>query len=313
MPWESPEWNNSSGAIDWSASAGNGGAGGTSASSGGDFGGFSEGLFSNDLDEAFAAEEPAQQEENDGVLDQLGFGDEQTDESPYTSSGKSSADSFFSGLASSIMGEDKSASIWNGNELDEGLSIDDEYYSNFEAAILAANIALRKDPSNVKAYLLRAKANYGLHRYDLALLDCSRAVYIDHAQRAQRFHAAEAEDYFLPDAGFAVAAVKLFGYKAVVRGIFWEIGVEQIKRGAAHGHAPDRRLDVFVSEGHVDMKGISVSVAGGFYGHEDLLRFGERGGPRSVKIYSLREKMSRAQVIKRAILIKINVVMTLFW
>jgi|GEM_PF-6302328 len=182
--WESPEWNNSSGAIDWSASAGNGGAGGTSASSGGDFGGFSEGLFSNDLDEAFAAEEPAQQEENDGVLDQLGFGDEQTDESPYTSSGKSSADSFFSGLASSIMGEDKSASIWNGNELDEGLSIDDEYYSNFEAAILAANIALRKDPSNVKAYLLRAKANYGLHRYDLALLDCSRAVYIDHANPA---------------------------------------------------------------------------------------------------------------------------------
>lgn len=58
-------------------------------------------------------------------------------------------------------------------------SIEDEFYNDYEGAILAANVALRKNPSDAKALLKRAQANYGLKRYDDALKDARSALEIE--------------------------------------------------------------------------------------------------------------------------------------
>ena len=60
------------------------------------------------------------------------------------------------------------------------------------------------------------------------------------AERLQHANAADAENDFLLDARFAITAVQTRGQLAVPRGVFLEIGVEQIQRDAAEPDPPHR-------------------------------------------------------------------------
>ncbi len=59
------------------------------------------------------------------------------------------------------------------------------------------------------------------------------------AERADRAHAADAKNDLLLETGFAIAAVETRGEIAILRGVFLESGVEQVKVDAADPDFPD--------------------------------------------------------------------------
>ena len=72
------------------------------------------------------------------------------------------------------------------------------------------------------------------------------------AHLPQRAHAADAEDDFLLDARFAIAAVEPRRQLAIPGRVLREIGVEQQQPDAAETHAPHRRQHGAVTERHGD-------------------------------------------------------------
>ena len=70
------------------------------------------------------------------------------------------------------------------------------------------------------------------------------------AERLQRADAADAEDDFLLDARFAVAAVEPRRQLAIPRRVLFEIGVEQIQLDAAEAHAPHGDEHRSIAERH---------------------------------------------------------------
>ena len=59
------------------------------------------------------------------------------------------------------------------------------------------------------------------------------------AERAERFHAADAEHDFLAHAHLEIAAIKLRGDQAVFGVVFRNIGIEQVEIDAADVQFPD--------------------------------------------------------------------------
>ena len=61
------------------------------------------------------------------------------------------------------------------------------------------------------------------------------------AERAERFHAADAEHHFLAHPHFEIAAVELRRDQTILGAVFRRIGIEQIKADAADLELPDFR------------------------------------------------------------------------
>ena len=85
--------------------------------------------------------------------------------------------------------------------------------------------------------------------------------------------AADAEEDLLPDAHGRVAAVEAGGNIAVCRGVFLEIGIEQIELHPAHLHLPDPRLHRPVSKGNFNGPVLSVAGVDRLDGHLEEVVF----------------------------------------
>ena len=80
------------------------------------------------------------------------------------------------------------------------------------------------------------------------------------AERAQRADAADAENDFLLQARFAIAAVESRGEIAILRRVLFEAGVEQVQRDAADRHFPDVGQHGAIAERHRDDARRSVGL-----------------------------------------------------
>ena len=78
------------------------------------------------------------------------------------------------------------------------------------------------------------------------------------AERLERAHAADAENDFLLDPRFAVAAVQARRELTIPRRILFEVGVEQVQRDAADAHAPHGDEHGAVAERHRRDAGLPV-------------------------------------------------------
>ena len=83
------------------------------------------------------------------------------------------------------------------------------------------------------------------------------------AQRAQRAHAADAEDHLLLDAHLAVAAVEARRELAIPRRVLREIGVEQEQAHAPEPNPPDRGQHRAIAERHRGHAGPAFGREGG--------------------------------------------------
>ena len=86
------------------------------------------------------------------------------------------------------------------------------------------------------------------------------------AERLQRANAADAEDDFLLDSRFAIAAVEPRRQLAVPRRVLFEIGVEQVQLHAADAHAPDGDQHRSSPSGTAVMHGLPSGVVAGSIG-----------------------------------------------
>ena len=78
------------------------------------------------------------------------------------------------------------------------------------------------------------------------------------AERAQRAHAADAEDHLLADARRFIAAVEAVRDVAIRRRVLRAVGVEQIHRHAADLRLPDARDHVAPGDAHADREPLAV-------------------------------------------------------
>ena len=83
------------------------------------------------------------------------------------------------------------------------------------------------------------------------------------AQRAQRAHAADAEDHLLLDAHLAIAAVEARRELAIPRRVLREIGVEQEQAHAPEPNPPDRGQHRAIAERHRGHAGAAFGREGG--------------------------------------------------
>ena len=87
------------------------------------------------------------------------------------------------------------------------------------------------------------------------------------AHGLQGAQTADAEEDLLPDPHGRVAAVEASGNIAVRRGVFVEVGIEQIEPHSAHQYLPDSRLHHAVGKGHFNGQVLSVAAVDRLHGH----------------------------------------------
>ena len=91
------------------------------------------------------------------------------------------------------------------------------------------------------------------------------------AERAQRAHAADAEDDLLLHAGLAIAAVEARGQLAIPGRVLLEIGVEQVELRVSEPHVPDRDQHRARAERHGNHARLAVGVSAGSIGASSQL------------------------------------------
>ena len=102
-----------------------------------------------------------------------------------------------------------------------------------------------------------------------------------HAQRAQRAHAAQPQDHLLANAYRRITAVQAVSDLAVLDGVVFAVGVEQIDRDAPDIGLPDARHDVAPGDAHLYLHPAAVGIAHRFHRQIARIGFYVAGGART--------------------------------
>ena len=94
-----------------------------------------------------------------------------------------------------------------------------------------------------------------------------------YAHGFQRAYAAYAQNYFLPYAHFAVAAVQLPGYFPVFGCIFINVRIKQKQRYAPHLYFPDARINCAFIKLNGHFKHFAVAILYALHRHTEKMIF----------------------------------------
>ena len=108
-------------------------------------------------------------------------------------------------------------------------------------------------------------------------------------ERAQRTHAADAQDHFLADAHGVVTAIETMGGVAIRDLVLRAVGVEQDHADPPHPRPPQPRHDVAAGDRHLHRQPVACRVAHGFDRQVARILLAILGVLHAVAVHDLRE------------------------